>query len=175
MTTMTRADTALTLRRALDAGALFTLLAEGMCGQPVHADIERLNPPLLFTSETGPGLLDMTPGESWAALRRHGQLVQSDGTPVARVSSVVAAGRIPDETCRTLTRTCVPLGKALGPHVRREVLWSSLAVNEYAVHCGARLWAPVPGRGMLPVAVAAEWVLRAWLDSLGLDAPVSLS
>ena len=164
MRLLTRPDAALTLLRALDDGALFTLLAEDMCGQQVAAQVERLNPPVLFTTETG--LLGMDPGESWAALRRHGDLTQDDGTRVARVTSVVAAGRIPGEVCRALTTTTVPLGKALGPQARREVLWSSLAVNEYVVHCGWRLYAPVASRGMLPVAIGGDWVLRSWLDHL---------
>ncbi len=163
MDTNTQADPPLDLIRPLHAGALFTDWAENHCGQAVTADVERLNPPVLFPDEIGH--LGMEHGESWAAIRRHGHLVTASGTLVAKISSVVAAGRIPDAACLLLTAASIPLGRALGPHARREVLLSSIAVNEYAVHCWARIWCPVEGRGERPVALATEWVLRSWLEA----------
>ncbi len=169
MDTLTQADPVLDLLRALDAGVMFTAWAEAYCGQEITADVERLNPPYLFPDELGH--LGMEHGESWAALRRHGHLVQADGTKVAKISSVVAAGRIPGDACRMLATTTVPLGRALGPDARREMLWSSPGIDQYAVCSCARLWLPVPGRGVLPVALATERVLRSWLEAGRSEAP----
>jgi hypothetical protein len=157
--TVTQADPALTLRRALDAGALFTRLAEDMCGEPVLADVERLNPQSLFPDERE--ALGIRPDESWAALRRAGTLVQSGGATVARVTSVVAVSRVPEEVCRVLTTTNVPLGRALGPRARAVVLWSSPGINEYAVHCSRLVLI-----GDEPVAIAMDRVLWSWLNQV---------
>ncbi len=159
MHTLTRVDAALNLRRALDAGALFTPLAEAMSGQTVTADVERLGPPVLAPDEAEQ--LGMTQGESWAALRRAGHLTQADGTRIARIGSVIAVGRISDETFRMLTTTSIPLGKALGDQAHTTILWSSPGIDGYAVHCGRLIL--VDG---LPVALTVDRVLWSWLDGL---------
>lgn len=161
MDTLAQADPALALLRALNTGTLFTQIAEDMRGEPVTADVERLGPPYLFPDELRH--LGMEHGESWAAIRRHGHLVTASGAQAAKISSVIAAGRIPDAACRALAATTVPLGRALGPDARREMLWSSPGIDGYAVHCCARLWLPVPGRGDLPVALVTERVPWSWL------------
>ncbi len=156
---------ALDLWQDLDAGKLFTKLAEQACGQAVRAEVERVNPPWLSGPEAAQLGMSM-PGESWSSLRRIGQLVQADGTPVARVTSVVAVSRLDDEAVLQLTATDTPLGAVLaakaerdGTKVRRETTDCILGLDEYAVHC----WGMVL-LDDLAVALAAEKVLWSWLN-----------
>lgn len=159
MQTLVQVEPALKLRRALDGGALFTRWAEQACGQAVTADVQRENPPCLWGHEADS--LGMAPAESWAALRRAGRLVQADGTEVARVTSVVAIGRLDHQTVLTLTTTSTPLGTALGPGAHRKVLECSVGIGEFAVHC----WSVVL-RGDVAVALATERVRWSWLQGL---------
>jgi hypothetical protein len=157
---LTQVKPALELRRALDAGALFTRLAEDKCGQAIHADVSREGPPWLTPDEYGD--LQVDPArELIAALRRAGHLVQSDGRQVACITSVVAVGRLPHELVCQLTTTTTPLGKVLGEDVGSKVLWTSPGIDEYAVHCRRLIfWQD------RPVALAIDRVLWSWVDSL---------
>lgn len=153
------------LQLDLDSGAMFTKLAEDACDQGVRAEVERVNPPYLSGPEAAQLGLSM-PGESWAALRRVGQLVQEDGTEVARVTSVVAIGRLDHATVLQLTTTDRPLGAVLaekaerdGTKVRGEVIDCSMGLDQYAVHCWRVLLLDD-----VPVALATEQVLWSWLN-----------
>lgn len=155
---------ALELRRYLDGGGLLTPWAEKRSGQPVHADVERTGPMTLDRQEAGqlglpePGLAG---NGNWAALRRSGELVQADGTKVARVTSVVALARITPETVKALQTTRIPLGTAIGDRGRSLVLWCSVGICEYAVACGRLILVDD-----MPVALTTDWVLWSWLGSL---------
>lgn len=147
------------LRRHLDSGALLTPWAEERCGQRVSADVDRINPPLLYRDEAG--LLEAGEDSNWAALRRSGRLVQADGTEVARVTSVVLLAAASPELCRVLQTTDTPLGTALGDRGHSKVLWCSVSICEYAVAC-----ARVILDGDVPVALTTDWVLWSWLGKI---------
>ena len=144
------------LRLALDGGALFTELAEKMCGQEVTADIERVNPPSLWAHEADQ--MDVPYDSNWVALRRTGWLVQADAARVARVTSVVLLSRITLDEARLLQTTSTPLGKVLGPDARGRVLETSMEITEFAVHC-RRLILRDDGA----TALTTEQVLWSWL------------
>jgi hypothetical protein len=160
------------LQLDLDSGAMFTKLAEDACGQGVRAEVDRVNPPWLSGDEAARLGMSM-PGDSWAALRRIGRLLQADGTPVARVTSVVAAGRLDRETVLQLTATDAPLGTVLaaaaerdGTKVRGEVTGCSMGLDQYAVHCWRVLLLDD-----VPVALATEQVLWSWLNKVSGPVP----
>jgi hypothetical protein len=150
------AEPALELKQVLESGALLTPWARDRCGQEVIADIDRINPPCLFREEAQ--TLGVDEGETWAALRRTGRLLQADGTVIGRITSVVALARISTETCRILQTTRTPLGIALGPDAGSDVLWCSMGICEFAVACGR----VITGKGR-PVALTTDWVLWSWL------------
>ena len=125
---------ALELRRVLEAGRLLTPWAEEQCGQLIEADITASSPFRLFREEAN--TLGVTEADNWAALRQAGQLVQADGTPVARVTSVVVLDRLNPDEVRLLQATRTPLGTVLGPEASSKVLWCSEGICEFAVTCG---------------------------------------
>lgn len=150
------AEPALELRRALDGGALFTVLAEKMSGRAVAADVERINPPSLFAHEADQ--MDVPYDSNWAALRRTGQLIHPDnGLPVAEVTSVVLLSRLTPGEIRLLQTTDTPLGKVLGA-AWGKVLETTLGITEFAVHCRRLIM-----RGDEAVALTTERVLWSWL------------
>jgi hypothetical protein len=150
------AEPALELRRILESGELLTPWAEARCGQRIEADIRASSPFRLFRDEAAG--LGVTEDDNWAALRRAGELVQADGTPVARVTSVVVLSRITPAEAYLLQATRTPLGSVLGPEASSEVLWCSELVTEAAVACGRTVW-----RGGKPVASVTDRVYWSWL------------
>jgi hypothetical protein len=153
------AEPALELRRELESGGLLTPWAQARCGQRIEADISISSPFRLFREEAD--ILGVTEGGNWAALRRSGQLVQEDGTPVARVASIVVLSRITLDEADLLRTTRTPLGTALGPEASSEVLWCSEGISEAAVACGR-----VIQRGGQPVALTTDWVYWSWLGGV---------
>lgn len=150
------AEPALELSRALEAGQLLTPWAEARCGQPIEADIRFTSPYRLFREEAA--TLGVTEDENWAALRRGGNLVQADGTAVARVTSVIVLSRVTLAEADALRTTRTPLGTVLGPDARSEVLWCSEGICEFAVACGRLI-----SRGGQAVALTTDWVHWSWL------------
>jgi hypothetical protein len=157
---------ALSLWQDLDAGKLFTSIAEAACGQAVRVEVETVNPPYLWADEARQ--LDMARHESWAALRRVGEAVQADGRPVARITSVVAVGRLDHASVLRLTTTGTPLGRVLeekaerdGTKLRRELTDCVLSLDEHVVHCRAVL-----SLDDMPVAMASEQPYWAWLNAV---------
>jgi hypothetical protein len=154
---------ALELLRDLDGGALFTPWARHRSGQEISAVSEAINPPCLFGWEAG--VLRVAPHETYAALRRDGDLVLADGTKVSRSAAIVAAAHVSRETFRLLTATRTPVGTALAAQAQRDgtavssvTLWSAPGTDEYAVHCCRLVLL-----GDTPAAIATDHVLWSWL------------
>lgn len=150
------AEPALELSRYLESGGLLTPWAEARCGQRIEADIRASSPFRLFREEAA--TLGVAGDDNWAVLRRSGQLVQEDGTPVARVTSVVVLSRISLDEADLLRTTRIPLGTVLGPGARSEVLWCSEGISEAAVACGRLIL-----RDGQAAAMTTDWVHWSWL------------
>lgn len=163
LTTPSIAVPALELRRVLESGSLLTPWAEARCGQRIEADITASSPFRLFRGEAA--ALGVPEGGNWAALRRGGELVQQDGTAVARVTSIVVLSRITPEECDLLRVTRTPLGTVLGPGAVSEVIWCSEGITEFAVACGRLI-----RRGGRAVALTTDKVYWSWLGTLSRNA-----
>jgi chorismate-pyruvate lyase len=153
------AEPALELRRMLESGGLLTPWAEARCGQRIEADISASSPFRLFRDEAAS--LGVTEDDNWAALRRAGELAQADGTPVARVTSIVVLSRITPDEVLLLRTTRTPLGTVLGPEASSEVLWCSENICEFAVTCGRLIL-----RGGRPAAMTTDQVYWSWLGQV---------
>jgi chorismate-pyruvate lyase len=160
------AEPALELRQVLEAGGLLTPWAEARCGQRIEADIRASAPFRLFREEAA--ALGVPEGANWAALRRGGELVQQDGTPVARVTSIVVLSRITTAEYDQLRTTRTPLGTVLGPGTSSDVSWCSEGICEFAVACGRLIL-----RGGQAVAMTTDQVYWSWLGATRPRTPAS--